>query len=76
MYTFDQVMKASTKYFGGDELAASVFATKYALVSKNGSYLEKTPNDMHKRIASEFARIESKYDNPMSEEEIYSLLKE
>ena len=76
MYTFDQVMKASTKYFGGDELAASVFATKYALVSKNGSYLEKTPNDMHKRIASEFARIESKYDNPMSEEEIYSLLKD
>ena len=76
MYTFDQVMKASTKYFGGDELAASVFATKYALVSKNGSYLEQTPDDMHKRIAAEFARIESKYDNPMGEEEIYSLLKD
>jgi len=69
-------MKASTKYFGGDELAASVFVNKYALTDGNGNYLEKDPNDMHKRIASEFARIEKKYDNPMGEDEILSLLKD
>ncbi len=75
MYTFEEVIESSTKYFGGDELAASVFANKYALVSKDGSFLEKNPDDMHKRIAAEFARVERKYPNPMSEEEIYSLLK-
>ena len=75
MYTFDQVIKASTKYFGGDELAANVFATKYALTTSSGAFLEKTPDDMHKRIAKEFARIESKYPNPMQENEIYSMLK-
>jgi len=75
LYTFDQVIKASTKYFGGDELAANVFATKYALTTSSGAFLEKTPDDMHKRIAKEFARIESKYPNPMQENEIYSMLK-
>ncbi len=76
MYTFEQVIESSTKYFGGDELAASVFATKYALISKDGSFLEKNPDEMHKRIAAEFARVESNYPNPMSESEIYSLLKD
>lgn len=75
MYTFEQVMKESKKYFGDDELAASVFATKYALCSGK-SFFEKSPDDMHKRIAKEFARIETKYPNPMSEEEIYGLLKD
>ena len=75
MYTFEQVIKASTEYFGGDELAANVFATKYALTDGNGVFLERTPDDMHQRIAGEFARVENKYPNPMSEKEIYSLLK-
>ena len=57
-YNYDEVFKASIEYFEGDELAASVFAGKYALQDSDGNYLEKTPNDMHKRLASEFARIE------------------
>ena len=66
----------SLKYFKGDELAANVFVTKYALTSKNGDVLEKTPDDMHRRLSREFARIESKYPNPLDEEEIYSLFKD
>jgi len=73
-YTFDEVVEASTEYFNGDSLAANVFATKYALCNKAGVYLEKTPGDMHRRIAKEFHRIEEKYENPMSEEEIFGLL--
>jgi ribonucleoside-diphosphate reductase alpha chain len=75
-YTHEQVIKSSTDYFQGDELAASVFAGKYALQDLDGNYLESNPGDMHKRLASEFARIEQKYSNPMSEEEIYSLFKD
>ena len=75
IYSFDEVLKASTEYFHGDEFAASVFATKYSLQNSNGEFLELTPDDMHKRLASEFARIEAKYVNPMSEEEILGLLK-
>ncbi len=76
MYTFEEVIKASKKYFGDDELAANVFATKYALTDTNGNFLEKTPSDMHERIACEFARIEEKYPNPLTKEEIYSLLED
>lgn len=76
IYSFDEVLKASTEYFHGDEFAASVFATKYSLQNSNGEFLELTPDDMHHRLAKEFARIEKKYDNPMSEKEIYSLLKD
>lgn len=76
MYTYDKVFKESLKYFDNDELAASVFATKYALQDHDGSYLELTPLDMHKRLAKEFARIEAKYPNPMSRNEIYELLKD
>ena len=76
MYTHDQVLESSTEYFGGDELAASVFAGKYALQDSEGNFLEKNPNDMHKRLASEFSRVESKYPNPMSYDEIYRLLEE
>lgn len=72
-YTYDDVLKASTEYFNGDEFAANVFVTKYALCDDSGNYYELTPRDMHRRLAKEFARIEAKYPNPMSEEEIFNL---
>ena len=74
--TFNDVLQESLQYFKGDELAASVFATKYALQDGNGNFLETTPDQMHRRLAQEFARVEGKYENPMSEEEIYDLLKD
>ena len=61
MYDYNEVYQASLEYFHGDELAASVFAGKYALQDAEGNYLEKTPDDMHKRLAREFGRIEKKY---------------
>lgn len=73
-YTFDQVLSASLSYFNDDDLAASVFAGKYALKDGEGKYLELTPFDMHQRLAKEFARIETKYENPMSYDEILDLL--
>ena len=76
MYDYQKVYDASLEYFKGDELAASVFAGKYALQDEKGNYLELTPDDMHKRLAKEFARIESGYEKSMSEEEIYGLFKE
>ena len=76
MYNYQQVYEASLQYFKGDELAASVFAGKYALQDHEGSYLESTPDDMHQRLASEFAGIEAKYDNSMHYEEIYNLFKD
>ena len=75
-YTYDDVFEASLEYFGGDSLAASVFAGKYALQDEDGNYLELTPDDMHKRLASEFARIETKYPNSMDRQEIYNLFKD
>ncbi len=75
-YTYDEVFNASLDYFKGDELAARVWATKYALKDSFGNIYEKTPDDMHRRLASELARIEAKYPNPMSQEEIFSLLKD
>ena len=74
-YTTDEIMKSSVEYFHGDELAANVWMNKYALRDGNNIY-ELNPDMMHHRIASEFARIERKYPNPMSEEEIYQLLKD
>ena len=74
-YRFEDAYEASVGYFNGDELAARVRATKYALKDSNGNYYELTPDDMHHRIASEIARIESHYPNPVSEEEIFGLLK-
>lgn len=73
-YSYSQVYEASIEYFSGDEFAAKVFVDKYALQTPQGEYLELTPSDMHRRLAKEFARIESKYPNPVSEEIIYSLL--
>ena len=75
-YSYDEVFNASLAYFGGDELAAKVFVDKYALQDNEGNYKELTPDDMHRRLAKEFARIEAKYSNPLSEEEIYGFLKE
>ena len=60
-------------YFNGDELAAGVWIDKYALKNDEGQLMERTPDEMHHRLAREFARIEKKYANPMSEELIYSL---
>ncbi len=75
-YTYQQAYESCLEYFSGDELAANVTVTKYLLTDTDGNFLEKNPDDMHRRIASELARAESKYSNPMSEEEIYSLLKD
>ena len=75
MTTFEKSIERSAQYFNGDELAANVFVTKYALCTKSGKYLESTPDDTHKRLAREFSKIENRYPNPMSEEEIYELFK-
>ena len=73
-YTYQQAYEASLKYFDGDELAARVWATKYALKDSFGNLYEQTPDDMHWRIAREIARIEKKYPNPMSEERLFELM--
>lgn len=73
-YTYDEAYKASLEYFGGDELAARVWVSKYALKDSFGHIYELTPDDMHRRIASEIARIESKYPNPMDAEELFGLM--
>ena len=75
-YSYDEAYQASVKYFNGDELAARVWVSKYALKDSFGNIFELTPDDMHHRIASEIARIERKYPNPMSEEEIFGYLKD
>ena len=74
-YKKSEVIEASKEYFGGDELAADV-VTKYLLRNSDGDFLEKTPDQMHHRLAREFARAESKYTNPMSEDEIFDLFKD
>lgn len=74
-YTEEEVKKASTAYFQGDVLAAEVWLSKYALKDSKGNFFEKTPDDMHRRLAREFARIEAKYPAAVQEEEIYQLLK-
>ena len=76
MINFKDAFDKSTKYFNDDNLAANVFISKYALVDKDGNLHEETPDDMHRRLASEFARIERSYPNPMTEEEIYQLFKD
>jgi ribonucleoside-diphosphate reductase alpha chain len=75
-YSFEEAMEASTRYFKGDELAANVWINKYALKDSFGNIYEKTPDDMHRRIAGEIARIEEKYPNPVSEQDLYELLKD
>ncbi len=73
--TFEEALKASTEYFGGDELAANVWINKYSLKDLKGRLHERTPDDMHWRLAREIARIEKKYPNPIPEEDIYQLLR-
>ena len=75
VYTQKEAEKASVDYFGGDELAARVWSTKYALKDSFGNLYELTPDDMHHRLAGEIARIEQKYANPMSEAELFELLR-
>jgi len=76
-YSKEIVESETLKYFDGDELAAKVFIDKYALRDKDGVYYEKTPDDMHHRLAKEFARIEkNKFQSPLSEEEIYTYFKD
>ena len=75
IYTYDEAQQASLDYFGGDELAARVWVTKYALKDSFGNLFEKTPDDMHRRIAREIARVENNYPNPMSENEVFELIR-
>ena len=72
-YTFEEAYEASLKYFNGDELAARVWVNKYALKDSYGNIYEKSPEDMHWRLANEVARIEKKYPNPLSAEEVFEL---
>lgn len=73
--TRDEALQASLIYFNNDDLAASVWLNKYALKDSEGNIYESTPNDMHKRIAKEIARIEQKYANPLTESEIFEVIK-
>lgn len=75
-YSYDEAFAASLDYFKGDELAARVWSTKYALKDSPENLYELTPDDMHHRLASELARIEANYPNAMSHEEIFALLKD
>jgi ribonucleoside-diphosphate reductase alpha chain len=76
VYSHDEVVEESIQYFKGDELAARVWANKYAIKDSFGNLYEKSPDDMHWRLAREIRRIEMKYKNPLSEELIYSVLKD
>ena len=76
VYSHEEAVDASCLYFNGDELAARVWANKYALKDSFGNLYEKTPDDMHRRIAREIHRIELKYKNPLPEELIYNILKD
>ena len=75
-YSFDEALASSKEYFKGDELAASVWVSKYALKDSDGNIYEVNPDMMHERIASEFARIEDRYPNPLGKQEIFELLKD
>ncbi len=73
-YTYREAVEKATLYFKGDSLAAGVWVNKYALKDSEGNIYELTPDDMHRRIAKEIARIEKKYPNPMSEDQVFGLL--
>ena len=75
-FTQEEAFKASVAYFKGDDLAARVWVNKYALKDSDGNIYEKTPDDMHRRIAKEIARIEQRYANPMTEDEIFEAIKD
>ena len=73
-YSFEEAFQTSLKYFDGDELAARVWVNKYAMKDSYGNIYERSPEDMHRRIAKEITRVEAKYKNPMSEQEVFELL--
>lgn len=75
VYSYKDAYESTLQYFEGDDLAAKVWVSKYALKDSDGNIYEKTPDDMHYRIASEISRIESKYPNPLSAEEVFDLIK-
>ena len=74
IYSYDEAFQASLAYFDGDELAARVWVNKYAMKDSHGNIFEKSPADMHWRLANEIARIENKYPNPMSPQDVFDLL--
>ncbi|WP_425234954.1 adenosylcobalamin-dependent ribonucleoside-diphosphate reductase [Ulvibacterium sp.] len=74
-YTQQEAFEASLSYFNNDDLAARVWVNKYALKDSQGNIYERTPDDMHRRIAKEISRVEAKYPNPLNEEEIYGLIR-
>ena len=73
--TYDEALRESREYFRGDELAASVWINKYAMKDSFGNLYETSPDQMHWRLANEFARIEQQYPNPMTAAEIHELLR-
>lgn len=75
-FTQEEALKATLKYFKGDDLAARVWINKYALKDSNGNLYEKTPDDMHWRIAKEISRIEKKYPNPLTEQQVFDFIKD
>ncbi len=76
VFTYEEAIKATRLYFGGDDLAAKVWASKYALKDSYGKLYELTPDDMHRRLASEIHRIEKKYPNPVPAEAIYEVFRD
>jgi len=76
IYSYEEVVQHATDYFKGDDLAANVWVNKYALKDSAGNIYERTPDDMHKRLAAEIARVEKRYTNALNEEEVYDLLKD
>ncbi len=76
IYTLDEAFQSSLTYFNGDELAARVWVNKYALKDSFGNIFEKNPDDMHRRLAKEIARIENRYPNPISEDDIFEVLRD
>ena len=75
-YTQDEAFQSSLEYFKGDELAARVWVNKYALKDSYGNIFEKNPDDMHRRLAKEIARIDNRYPNPLSEDAIFEVLRD
>jgi ribonucleoside-diphosphate reductase alpha chain len=75
IYSYEEAFESSLKYFDGDELAARVWINKYALKDSYGNIYECTPDDMHHRLASEIARVEKKYENSLSHDELFGLMK-
>lgn len=74
-YSHEEILEKATDYFRGDTLAANVWMNKYALKDSDGNIYELTPDDMHRRLAAEVARIERKYPNPLSEDEVFELFR-